>query len=189
MSLIESVRTRHRAAVAGVAATGVAAILILQDLAGTISSTLVGFSVDSLVSGYFEIVWGMFGFGFVTVLGFCLGVFASLWLPAPVSARASLGQAVLRSLLAAGIGGALVMAVTLALGLIGPMSGAGPLFGYSFPWPDLDAATQALTMAFQSGVGAFVRQAPVVVLVVILVWLWLQKHPAFGVVSAPRDGV
>lgn len=175
----ERVPYRSRAVVAGLAALAVAAFLFVQDLIGAASSTLVGFSLDDVASGYFGFMWQqVVGFGLLLVLAFAGGVFLSLWLLAPATPALTVRQALLRGLLAAGIGAGVVLVVSFGLGMIGPMSGAGSLFGNAFPWPGLGSTVQAATMAFQTGIGALVRQAPVVMLVVVLAWLWLQKHPS-----------
>lgn len=184
MRLEERSRYRNRAAVAALVAFAVAIVLFVQDLIGTMSSTLVGFSLDDVASGYFGVMWQqLLGYGLLMFFLFAAGVFLSLWLLAPVSPSLTIMQALLRGLLAAAIGAVVVLVVNLGLGMIGPMSGAGTLFGNAFPWPGLGGTVQAATMALQVGIGAFVRQAPVVVLVVVLTWLWLQKHPSSAGVS------
>ena len=94
------------------------------------------------------------------------------------------GRATIGGLLATAVGAVLVLLFSLAMNLIGPFSGAGPLLGNAFPWPSSDGAIQAFTMSLQTGIGALVRQAPVVLLVVVMAWLWLQKHPSEQAVSA-----
>jgi hypothetical protein len=153
-------------------------------LIGAVSSLLVGYSIDLMASSYLGYLWQSLGYGFAMLLAFAIGVFASLWLLTPLQPSLRVSQVVLCGLLAAAVGAVLVLVVSFAFGMIGPMSGSGPLFGYSFPWPDLGGALQAATMALQAAIGAFVQQAPVVILVVVLAWLWLQKHPSAVAVSA-----
>src|SRR5690554_3158153 len=101
MSLEQRSHTRSRVAVAGLAAVAVAAVLFAQDLIGIASSTLVGFSLDDLASGYFGLMWQQaLGFGLVLVLAFSAGTFLSLWLFAPVTSRLTVAQVLLRGLLA-----------------------------------------------------------------------------------------
>jgi len=185
-------RSRHlsRAALAGLAALVIAAFLFAQDLIGVASSTLIGFTLDDVASGYFGNMWqGLVGFGLLTLLLFAGGVFLSLWVIAPILSTLTLKQALLRGLLAAAVGAALVLLFSLAMNLIGPFSGAGPLLGNAFPWPSSAGTIQAFTMSLQTGIGALVRQAPVVMLVVVVAWLWLQKHPSSTSVSTDTGEV
>ena len=185
MTLETRSRYRSRVAQAGLVAVAVAAFLFVQDLIGVASSTLIGFTLDDVASGYFGAMWqGLAGFGLVMLLLFAGGVFLSLWLIAPILSTLTLKQTLLRGLLATAVGAVLVLLFSLAMNLIGPFSGAGPLLGNAFPWPSTDGAIQAFTMSLQTGIGALVRQAPVVLLVVVMAWLWLQKHPLEQAVSA-----
>jgi hypothetical protein len=129
-------------------------------------------------------LWLSVAFGILVVLTFAVGVGLSLWLLAPVNRQQRLNSVVVRGLLASAVGAVLVFAAQLLLEMIGPMAGAGPLLGHAFPWPDLGSTVQAASMAVQAAIGSFVRQAPVVVLIVVLTWLWLQQHPSERAVSA-----
>ena len=185
MSQITETPVRQRMRVAGIAAVGVAAVLFVQDLIGSVSTLLVGYSqAEYNTDMYLGYLWQTMAYGLLILLAFAIGVGLSLWRFAPVTRELAPTTVVVRGLLATAVGAALVFLVHLGFGMIGPMSGAGPLFGNAFPWPDLESTVQAAAMALQAAIGAFVRQAPVVVLVVVLAWLWLQKHPSQQAVAA-----
>ncbi|HEU4808032.1 MAG TPA: hypothetical protein VFT01_07195 [Homoserinimonas sp.] len=190
MSQITESSVRQRMRVGGIAAVGVAAVLFVQDLIGSVSWLLVGYSQaeynNDMYLGHF---WLTIAFGILILLAFAAGVGVSLWRFAPVTRELAPTAVVVRGLLAAAVGGVVVFVVQLGFEMIGPMSGAGPLFGHAFPWPDLGSTVQAVSMALQAAIGALVRQAPVVVLVVVLIWIWLGKHPSQHAVSADTSEV
>jgi hypothetical protein len=179
MSQITVSPVRQHARTAAIAAAGVAAVLLVQDLIGIVSTVMVGYSQAENNSGtYLGYLWQSIGFGLLLLLAFAGGVFLSLWLVAQVSRSLTVMQVVLRGMLAAVVGAAAVLALSFVLEMIGPMSGAGTLFGNSFPWPDLSSTAQAFSVAVQRAVHFVVQQAPVVVLVAVLLWIWLGKHPS-----------
>jgi hypothetical protein len=185
MSQITETSTGQRMRIAAIVAAGVAVVLFLQDLIGTLSWLIVGYEQAQYNPGmYLEQLWLSVAFGILTLLAFAVGAGLSLWLLAPLNRHQRPTSVVVRGLLAAAVGAVLVFALQLVLGMIAPMAGAGPLLGHAFPWPELGGTIQAASMALQSGIGTFVRQAPVVVLVVVLCWLWLQKPPSQPAVSA-----
>jgi hypothetical protein len=185
MNQTTETQTGQRMRIAAIVAVGVAIVLFAQDLISNVSWLLVGYSQAQYNPGmYLEQLWLTIAFGFVVLLAFAIGVGLSLWLVAPVGRHQRATSVVVRGILATAVGAVLVFVVRMLLEMIGPMTGAGPLLGHAFPWPGLGNTLQAASMAFQAALGAFVRQAPVVVLVALLTWLWLQKQLPAQAVSA-----
>ena len=177
-------RTRV-APVAAVAAGAVAAALFVQDVIGRVIWVMLGNAYDT-TSGqdYWGYLWQDFAFGNLMVLAFAAGVWFSLWRFAPVTRESGTMVVVLRGLLAAAVGGVLVFLVKLGFNLIWPLSGVGSLFGNSFPGIPWGGIAQAVNGAFYPASTAFLQQGPVVLLVVLLVWIWLGRHPSEHAVSA-----
>src|SRR5690554_179338 len=117
-------------------------------------------------------------------LPFSLGVFVTLWLLAPVAADTSLASVIKRSVLAAGVGAVVVVLVRAAVSSAGAFSGVGSFFGNSFPSLPYDSVLWALGHGIQAGLGSFVQLLPLVMLLVVLSWMWLAKHPSRHAVSA-----
>lgn len=174
----ESISTQ-RMRVAAIVAGGVAVILFVQDFIGNASWLLVAYSQVEYNPGTdLGYLWQSLVFGALFLLAFAVGAGVSLWRLAPVTGELALGSALRRALLAAGAGAVLVFLLNLGLGLFWPLSSVGPLFGNSFPELPWGGIWHAASTAFQQGMMGFVHQAPVVVLVVLLVWIWLGRHPS-----------
>lgn len=117
-------------------------------------------------------------------LPFAVGVFASLWLVAPLAADLTLAGVVKRSLLAAGIGAALVVVIRTMMFSADSFAGIGSFMGNSFPALPVDRVVQEAGFALQGGVNIFLTLAPLVMLTVIFLWMRLAKHPSRHAVSA-----
>jgi hypothetical protein len=116
-------------------------------------------------------------------LPFCLGVFASLWLAAPVVAELSLASVVRRASLAAGIGALLLLLVRTVHFSSDAFSGVGSFVGNSFPTLPLDRVVQELGYSFTAALGTFLQLLPLVILLSVFVWMWLARHPSRHAVS------
>ena len=184
MSQVAESPLRQRMRIAAVAAGGVAAVLFLQDLIGGVISATVFGSFDDSGQDYWGLLWQGFALGNLMILAFAVGVLISLWRLAPITRELAPMVVVLRGLLAVTVGTVLVFLVHLGFNLIGPFAGVGSLFGNSFPGLPWGPIVQAVNSAFYSGSSAFLQQGPVVLLVVLLVWIWLGRHPSRHEVSA-----
>lgn len=176
---------------AAAVALSVIAVLVVQDLVMALSSTLVGWGMyEQAPGGYLGYIWADFGWSAVSInLPFALGVFASLWLIAPVAAELRLAHVVTRTVLAAGVGASLALIVSGIQPLVWALSGMNSLFGNSFPPIPWERVMSSLSQAVQMAVGSFVQLVPLVVLAGIFLWLWLQKHPSRHAVSGMLDEV
>ena len=164
---------------AAVVAGSVLIVGAAKALVGAANSSFIGVAIGALPPQYLETIWGgaawtLYGY----YLPFTVGVFASLWLIAPVAAELGLWQVVARSVLATGIGAAVALIASAAPYLVGAFSGVGSLFGNSFPTLPFNGITRAALLGLQAGSGAFVELFPLVILAGIFLWLWLQKHPS-----------
>jgi hypothetical protein len=119
---------------AAIVAGSVLVLAALRELIGAATTSLVGVGLGSIPPMWWESIWGGAVVGIYAVhLPFALGVFASLWLIAPVAAELRLAHVVTRSVLAAGIGASLIVIVQTIRGSIGALSVVGPWFGHAFP--------------------------------------------------------
>jgi hypothetical protein len=187
MSQVAETLVRNRMRIAAIAAGGIAAVLVFQDVIGNVVAS-TGYSFPSSSGAdegdYWSYLWQDFVFGNLLILAFAVGVWISLWRLAAVTSELAPMAVVLRGLLAAAVGAIVVFLVHLGFNLVWPLSGVGSLFGNSFPVFPWGGIAQAVNTAFQLAAAAFLQQGPVVVLVVVLVWLWLTRHPSRSAVSA-----
>jgi hypothetical protein len=173
-------RVQHAAVVSAV----VLAYLAVQQVVFTVAY-LNGLPLDQVGM----MLSGIGGLLFSQYLPFSVGVFASLWLVAPVVADASLASVIRRSVLAAGIGAVLVVFVRAAVSSVGAFSGVGSFVSNSFPSLPLDNIVWAFGNGIQAGLGSFVQVLPLVMLVVVLSWMWLARHPLRHAVSVDSANV
>ena len=182
MSLDNGSLGHQRIRTAGIVAVGVALILIVQGVAGVMAAALEASAMGSfpgvLFANLLQVIDAIF------IIAFAIGVGLSLWLMAPITRELTPGSAIRRGLLAAAIGAGFVLVVLLCFEWIDSDSGLGALFADSIPGIPWNDIVQAGARSLHQGIGMFIRVAPVVVLVVLLVWVWLTRHPSRHAVSA-----
>lgn len=169
---------RTRAQRAAVISGVILAYVTVQQLVFTLSY-LNGLPLDQV----FMTLSGMGGVLFSQYLPFSVGVFASLWLLAPISGETSLASVIRRSVLAAGIGAVLVVFVRTAVTSAGAFSGVGSFFGNSFPSLPFESLLWGFGYGIQAGLSSFVQLLPLAVLVAVFAWMWLVRHPSRHAVS------
>ncbi len=172
-------------------AAGVFAALLAQGVAlGFIGSlSLVGLpgqTGDSLVYLWTGQLQGsVFG-----TLPLSIGVFFALWQLAPIVPELRLAHVLTRGALATAIGMLLIIAVVVIWEVAGALMGA-TFFANSFP--DLASAFRGAWIAILQGVtGAFrtfVLDVPIVLLAVVLLWGWQQRHPPRHELGGALDDV
>lgn len=164
---------------------GVALVyLIIEQVAFTVGY-VAGLPFDQVLMMMSSIGGSLLGLH----LPFCVGVFASLWLVAPIVREASLASTLRRSVVAAGIGAAVVVLVRTATSSAEAFSGVGSFFANSFPSLPLDSVAWAFGHGIQAGLASFVQVLPLVMLVAVLAWMWLAKHPSRHAVSVDSADV
>lgn len=175
---------------AAVAAAAVFVVLLAQSLVSTISYTVSGALTGTLQTDYLAAVWsGIISSALVVETPLAIGVFLCLWIIAPIAAELRLAAVVARAGLATAVGGLLALLMAIIWNLNGAFSGVGSLFGNTFPALPYDRIWDAVVYGVQSGIGVFFLQVPLVVLVGVLLWLWLQRHIVAHTDSATLDGV
>lgn len=115
-----------------------------------------------------------------------LGVFAWLWLFAPLTAGLRLGVVLKRSLISALSGLILTLLVQLALGMQSWFVNA-QFFGNSSNHAVesfIANGSNVLPLAVETAVDTAFGTLPAVVLAVVLTWSWLVRHPARQVEDA-----
>lgn len=175
---------RNRAQLPAVVGAVVLAFVMLQQVISLLGY-LSGIPADQLA-----VMLGSIGGVILThYLPFAIAVFASLWLVTPITGELSLSSVAKRALLAAGIGAALVFVIRTVLGSAGAFSSVGSFVGNSFPALPVDRVVQEAGFALQAGANIFLQFAPLVMLVVILLWMRLARHPSQHGVSADSGSV
>lgn len=114
-----------------------------------------------------------------TLVPFVLGVFAWLWLFAPLTAGLRLSAVITRSLLSAASGLILTLLVQVILGMQGWFVNT-QFFGNSSNQAVesfIANGSDVVPMAVQTAVVTAFGALPTVVLAVILAWSWLVIHP------------
>lgn len=169
--------------------------------AAAVSAALLGFiSLQQVVgvTGYLnelpgeQVALALAGVGAYIlsyVLPLCVGVFASLWLVAPIAARLPLASVVRRAALAAGAGALVAMIVRTVLYSADAFSGVGSFTGNSFPALPLERVAHELGSAFTGTLGTFLQLLPLVMLLSIFVWMWLARRPSRHAVLADAGEV
>jgi hypothetical protein len=187
--------TRATARVAGVAALLVAGVMLVQAIMQSMidSFGLLAFAASPVAVGYplgagvVESLASTAAALALSIVPVALGVFLAFWLLVPVTAELRVVRVVLRSVAAAGIATAVVLAVGAVSAIGGVLASAGPLFGNAFPRPDGTILVHSFASLVQSALFTFVAVTPVVVLAGVVVWLWIAKtapgRPAPGEVT------
>ncbi|WP_349897117.1 hypothetical protein [Parafrigoribacterium soli] len=190
MSRFEGLAERGRVLPAVMVAAGI----LLFTFAAQLVSGMV-FYVTALFqgAGYQAGALGAFlspGFLLVTI-AYSVGVFAVIWLFAPLFAALRLGRVIAQSLLAAAGGVVLAFLVYFAMGMLSWLANA------NFFSNSLGQATDsffrdggnAFLVAVSSTLGQGVNVLPLTVLAVVLTWSWLVRHPMFEREAAPSTEV
>jgi len=158
---------------------GVGALLWLTSYAQPADvGTVADYGLVSLQQFGFSVLWD--------VLPITLGVFASLWIVAPVAGELAMRFVIARAVLAMACGAVLYLLAQFA-------KASYEYFAFGFD-PALDAipgnALQLWTQlgtSFASGITVFFATLPLIVLGVVLLWLWLRnrdpKHPVYGILD------
>ena len=133
-------------------------------------------------------LWGLV----LGVLPFVIGVFLSLWLLAPVAAELHIAHVITRSLLAVAVGGLVVFLVQLLASLFRNFdSSAGQVFGLASGFFHTVSANAdwAFSNSLYLALSTAISLIPLTVLAGVLLWVWLQTHPAKHPVSGLVDEV
>jgi hypothetical protein len=186
--------SRDRARSALWAGGGVAVVLFVQLLVGTVLSVLsyAGYGALGSPTGTWDpptLFSPLLGFGndvVGRVLPFGIGVFLALWLIVPLAAAQGVVRVVVRSVAASAVGALASLLVLTLLGVSSALASAGPWFGDSMPRFDGYSLVLALSSAVQNAALQFVQNTPLVVLAGILVTFLATLGR--GEARASRDG-
>lgn len=190
MRIFASLFGRRGVLAAAIVAGSVLVLAMFQELIGAVTSSVVGVGMGQVPPMWWESVWGGAAMQlYLLHLPFAIGVFASLWLIAPVAAELRLAHVVTRSILSAGIGASLVVIVQAMWGSIEELSIVGPWFGHAFPELPIESLGQSLVFAVQAGIRVFLFQCIAVMLGCSFLWMWLRDHPTRHPVSGMLDEV
>jgi hypothetical protein len=104
------------------------------------------------------------------------GVLVSLKFLAPVASDQSIATVLLRGLIATAVGAVFSQVAVLVTTFLGQLSLNGPIFGATFPQI---VSGQGLDLFYRlsSVLPTALHNAPTVVLIVILGWLWMRRAP------------
>lgn len=177
----------QRVRAAGVVAAGVAVILVAQGVIRVIAASLLSLSMGSFPAEFLASF--LMVIDTISVVAFAIGVGLSLWLLAPITRRLTVGSTVWRGVIAAAVGAGVVMVVHLFFEWIEPEHGLGALFAGTFRADFWGEVAGAAARAFHEGASLFAGWAPVVVLLVLLVWLRLTRQSSPGAVAADNAEV
>ncbi len=188
MRRFASLMGRRGVLAAAVVASVVLAIAALQRTL----TTLVG--VGAVIAQGYDGVGGIggslwLGTAIDTLTGalpFGIGVFLSLWLLAPIAAELRAAHVVARGLLAAAVGGALTVAVAVSAAMVGAARGLFP--GLRFADVPVQLSS-GFTTGLQHALLTVIDLLPLTVLVAILLWSWLTRHPNRHPVAGLLDQV
>lgn len=178
---------RPGAVPAALTALGVLIVLLAIGFAQGVFSTLSLVAQASIAQDYLGAIWfGQLVSALTGPLPFAVGVFLCLWQVAPIAPSLRLAHVVTRSILAALLGGAVILIVQWVAQLIADVTAFAPEFRGSIAVGKLGPdAVQALFRALTATVGYL----PVAVLAGILLWGWLQRHPLDKQVHGTLDEV
>jgi hypothetical protein len=167
-------------------ATGVFAALIVQGFLGSIFGSLAVLADTSIDDDLFGQLWSaQLAASLSGPLPIAIGVFLCFWQIAPIAPRLRLAHVVTRALLAALAGGFLLFLIALGYWAIVQLLGGFGQDVASWVAPLGDTVPAIL---FRS-LTALVSVVPLVVLGAILLWGWLQRHPAPYEVRGTLDEV
>ena len=143
-------------------------------------------SQDVLPALFPTYLWGLV----LGVLPFVVGVFLSLWLLAPVAAELHIAHVITRSLLAVAAGGLIVFLVQLLGSLFRSFdSSAGQVFGWAAGFFTTVSSNEQWAFSIYTALSTAISLIPLTVLAGVLLWVWLQAHPAKHPVSGLIDEV
>ncbi len=178
------VTRQHGFLAAFVSAVVVFAILVAQ----TVLNFLVS-SLSYLGSGSQHSIqwWSYSGLQLIAVcLPFAIGVLLSLWFIAPIAPELHVAHVITRSILASAVGAVLAVLVAIVASLVGLVSSG--LMSH-FMSTRFDGHTWVVILGSGLGAGGqqFVSSTPLVILVGVLLWVWLERHPSKHAVSGIVD--
>ena len=188
---------RRRGALAALlTAVGIAAWLVVERAVGAIT-WLTAYAVPTnqgefndapgIAADYGFVALQQFGFSVLwDVPPVALGVFASLWMVAPVAGELAMRFVVARAVLATACGIVLYIVAQFAKSTYEYVTrGFDPALE-AIPGNALQLWTQ-FGYAITNGITFFFATLPLVVLGVVLLWLWLRnrdpKHPVYGILD------
>jgi hypothetical protein len=187
MSRFEGLSARGRV----LPALTVAASVLVFTIAAQLVMSMLYFVVSLFQSQEYQA--GFFGAFLsstflVMTIAFCAGVFAWLWLFAPLSAELRPGRLIARSLLAVVAGAVVTFIVAFCIQMQAWLAGA------QFFSNSLSQATEsfgrdggnAVALAVTSSIQLAVNALPVTVLAIVLTWIWVVRHSAQRVEAAAR---
>ncbi len=167
---------RQRVLTPLVVAGGVFVVLVAQHIVlgiVNLSGLLVFATVDS-IGQLFQPQ------GFALDFVFAVGVFLALWLIMPIVAGLRLSSVVVRSVVATVAGAVLVF---IAMLLIGFYNAIGGILSTQVGFRG-EVASHWVGFGISTGGGYLVDAMPLVILVGILLWMWLAKHPSDTLASS-----
>lgn len=160
------------------AAAGVLAILAVQLFASLIVSTVT--SLASPSSGGLDDILYRWMFAlrsiFLVILPFVAGVFVSLWAIAPIIRLRGVLSAIVRALLATAIGAAGILVIAVGSALLSVLGAIRPFGGGPSPARLAGSMWSAVVDSLGSALSSGITYAPVVVLVVVLLWVLLRRR-------------
>lgn len=175
------------------AAFAAATVLVVTVVLQLLSTVVSWVFIVSQQSGLFDLSTAAPIVGLILgSLPFAIGVFASLWLLAPIAAELHIAHVITRALLAVAVGIAVTFFVLFIGAMFGQLSASD---GLVFGW--IDAAFRvagrnigsAAGWALYSSATQGISLIPLTVLTGVLLWLWLHKHPQKHAVSGLIDEV
>jgi hypothetical protein len=144
--------------------------VILALASGVGPLDIVGHNLPAFVGGMFDEV--------VRYVLFGAGVFISLRFIAAIGAADGWRRVIVRGVVAAAIGAAVITVVVSIEGFLGAATLGDHPFGYAFePGFNSQQFGQGILNGLSAGAAAFVDWVPLVVLAGILQKLWLARHP------------
>ncbi|HEY0258662.1 MAG TPA: hypothetical protein VGC18_02315 [Lacisediminihabitans sp.] len=179
------ITVRGTFAPAALAAVGILIVLVAQSLLGELFSALI------YIHEPFDWLGAYLGQLWQVALPFSVGVLLGLWLIRPIVPRLRLMDVVLRSVLASGVGAALVLVVGVVLGLLGSIEFQGALFANSFPAATFSGsqAFSSVLQAVNTGIQSFIGSTPLVVLAGVLLWIPATRRSSGAPTAETHDGV
>ncbi|HAM27410.1 MAG TPA: hypothetical protein DCP11_12115 [Microbacteriaceae bacterium] len=167
-----------------VSAAVVFAVLVVQSVLSFLVSQLGHLGVGS--SQGFQ-WWSFYGQQVGTVyVSFSVGVLVGLWFIAPVAAELRLAHVITRSALASAVGAVFAFLAVVVVSAV-VLASEGLMGQAIFSRLTGESMLHALGAAFGTAGQEFVSATPLVILVGILLWNWLDRHPSKHHVSGIID--
>jgi hypothetical protein len=173
---VKQLLRRRGALVAAVTALSLGLLLLAQDLLPLVVWVLAYAQQqgDGEVSPLVLVLIG----AATKQLPFAVGFFFSLWLVRPIVEQLRLLHVITRSVLATGIGVALLFVVGSIVSIARSSTVSGAIFGNSFPRLTVPGGIPPLLgEQLEQGFTAFISFVPVGILAGVLLWLWRKTHP------------